>query len=214
MSRELVDLKSLFLRRVARLRRRLGTAPHLKEFSFADPLVGSVVLDLANYWSEFSRSLYLVLVEQPVTCTGVVVSTSNITVRSRNDAAREIIRVKKRWVIARKPSGPFNRIDEPSWIDPGTLVDGVNLLGASNALQISAALSNPKALLGLRSLRNFYAHRNENTAQNALKVGAGYTILGARHPTSLALAFGYGRPQSLVFDWMDEISHAVVGCCI
>lgn len=214
MNRELVYLKRLFLRRAARLRRRLGDAPHRATFGAIDPLVASVILDLANSWSEFSRSLYFMLVEQPVTCAGVIVKTSNATVRSRNDAAREIIRVKKKWVIARKPSGPFTRIDEPSWIDPVTLVDGVNLLGASNALQVSAALSNPKALVGLRSLRNFYAHRNESTARNALKVGPGYTILGVRHPTSLALAFAYGRPQPLVFDLIDEISQAVGACCL
>lgn len=212
-SRNLAELKRDLLCRLVKYHERIGTFPHLQPSSKIDALMGSVVIDSFNAWAEFSRAFYFALLERPRTSKGIVVYIANKSIQTRRDASLAIIRKLRSYVLKRNPNGPWNRIEEPAWADPNTLLDGVLLLQASNVAEVSSALAKPAPFQDLRLVRNFYAHRNPETATRAVRVGAQYSILGKRHPTEILLSFAHGQSQALILDWLDQMRRAAVGCC-
>ncbi|GAB3615901.1 hypothetical protein GCM10027416_04580 [Okibacterium endophyticum] len=102
--------------------------------------------------------------------------------------------------------GPWTHRQEPDWLDPNTLLILLDLVGASNSGDVSAALSlRARALTDLPSLRNFYAHRAMNTAEKVRKMGLNYSIPSVHHPVELCLGYAPGRPQSVLADWVSEL---------
>jgi hypothetical protein len=62
-------------------------------------------------------------------------------------------------------------------------------------------------------VRNFYAHRNDQTARAAKEIARHYTIAGLDHPTQILSTPAYGRPQVLILDWIDELTIIVEFLC-
>ena len=103
-------------------------------------------------------------------------------------------------------TGPWMRRDEPLWWRPGTLLNALDEIGASNYQQVSAAVSvSPGALMYLHTFRNFYAHRSKETRIQIigdlrhLQFPTTYTATMAL--SSPTVGSGSVRPQALLLDW-------------
>jgi hypothetical protein len=168
-----------------------------------DRNVSFVVIEVMNNWASFSRTLYL------TTCRGARDSrrqrlTINRTFGSDDEALH--------FAIARyKPHFPawptrIRHRNEPDWISPNTLLTLINDLNASNAGDVSAALSfQGRVLRDLPTVRNFYAHRQANSAKKARRLMINYGIPPNLHPTDFCLSYESGMSQSILLNWLDEL---------
>jgi hypothetical protein len=96
--------------------------------------------------------------------------------------------------------------DEPTWHDIGIVIRLFNLAQCSNAGGFASAWSvGSRASEYLTITRNFYAHRQENTALKVRRVARAMQAPARGEPGEIALQRGAGRPQSLIEDWLDDI---------
>ncbi|MDQ4044150.1 MAG: hypothetical protein M3173_01680 [Chloroflexota bacterium] len=117
------------------------------------------------------------------------------------------------WEYPRRSTkqGPWVARDEPTWHDPAVLIRLLHRSGCSNADGAGAALSiGSPALKHLATFRNFVAHRGEETAVKVRRLGWDYLVGMHRDPIDVVLAFGPGRPQTVIEDWLDDL-HAIFG---
>ena len=95
---------------------------------------------------------------------------------------------------------------EPTWHDPNAIIRILRAANCSNADGVSGALSiGSRAIDHLTTTRNFLAHRNERTALKLRRLAPYYGIRAPRDPVAVLFASGYGRPQRIVEDWIDDI---------
>jgi len=194
-SRRCVYLKSL----VAYLRPPLG--------SREDRLVAYTCIEALNLWGSFSRSFYISVALGVVDCSGIRVFASNRQ-RTPSDAINIAVTIMR---PGRRGSGPWTRRDEPTWHNPRTLIDLCNHLSTSNLNTVQSALSYQTNVFGmLPTFRNFFAHRNEETAgkikNKARALGFSPTI----RPCEILCTSQLGRPQHVISDWLDDL-RVVIG---
>jgi hypothetical protein len=164
-----------------------------------------------NLWFVFSRTYFLSCVLSPLRENGTHV-TCNSSIRTFNDAINQA-KIAINW----------RRQYEPPWGKTQIFIDSYNAIGCSNHQDIQNAfyiqISNNQydVFEDLPKFRNFYAHRNEDTANEALKIARHYsipTIPANNHPTKMLLQPTYRRPQScLILDWIDDIINTVDLLC-
>jgi hypothetical protein len=129
--------------------------------------IGQVTIDLHNAWSVFSRSYYLSCVLRPKRKCGDRIIATAFTGTGFDDAITVVMR-RHRSQRSPLPGGGWARRDEPPWHDTSILLTSCDELGCSNFTQIQASLSTGTAVFNhLPVFRNFFAHRNESTAQSA-----------------------------------------------
>jgi len=81
----------------------------------------------------------------------------------------------------------------------------LNAAGCSTAGGTNAAWSvGTTALDDLTKARNFFAHRNDQTAARLRAVGVAHGVATDR-VESLLTSRAAGRPQTVVEDWIDEL---------
>jgi hypothetical protein len=91
-----------------------------------------------------------------------------------------------------------SRRDEPTWHDPRTLLTLASDIGVSNLNEVQAAFSlGATYLSNLPTVRNFYAHRNDETfrkvREKAILLGLGRNI----RPSEFVCTVLPSRPQNL-----------------
>ena len=176
-----------------------------------DKLLGHVVIEGLNTWSNFQRAYFLSCVLRAWKEDGLRITLSNPTVRTLTDGMGICMQTCKPWIWAR---GTWQRRDEPPWHDPQTLIRATNAIGCSHNVQIVAAFSTGTSVFAhLPTFRNFYAHRNDDTARKARVLALQYSISSSLQPTQILLSRSYGSPQPLVLDWFDDLSAVVSMLC-
>lgn len=194
-------LRKRVCRRLGRLRANLGLMIAARAEDL-DRHVALGAIDALNTWAEFCRAYYLSCVRGARLESGARIVLTNSAVQTTEDAIDVLIRT----LDPRKAKRPWRRREEPAWHEPRTLLVGCSALGCSHEAQVVAAFSiQARVFTDLPVFRNFYAHRNHDSAQSAMRIGLRYNIAGCRHPTELLCRFPYGRPQALVLDWLDEM---------
>src|SRR5690606_15185998 len=102
--------------------------------------------------------------------------------------------------------GRWSRREEPPWQDPAILLKSCADLECSNLDQIQAALAVPTtAFSGWPPFRNFVAHRNGDTLRRAQDVATSWGVVADAHPLEILTFPAYGRPQSVLLDWLDDL---------
>jgi hypothetical protein len=178
----------------------------------ADILLSYVTIQALNIWTEFSRAYILSLILSPVDCNGNVIISSNSSIRNFDDVLSTSIKVATRTRL--KPGKTIRRRMEPKWFVTNTLLKTCKELDCSNYESIQIALSvGPEAFRYLPTFRNFYAHRNDDTAKKALKIASRYSIPRKNHPNEILLSIGYSRHQPIIFDWLDDITNTINLLC-
>jgi hypothetical protein len=177
----------------------------------SDQKISYVAIECLNTWANFSRAYFLSCTLLPWREKGSRI-TCNISIRTFNDAIDAAMRKCKRRVWDREVQkrGNWGRRDEPTWHDRNILIKSCEEIGCSNQTEILNAFSiQPKVFDHLPTFRNFYAHRNDDTAMKAKRVARSYSIPTPGHPSKILLTPAYGRPQILILDWIDDI-HTIV----
>jgi len=104
--------------------------------------------------------------------------------------------------------------DEPPWQDRNVFLKIVRRLGLSNEPSITAAVNaSATTLANLPTIRNFYAHRNEDTAKKTAAVQLSYGVPGKMHLTCfLGTRLGV-RPHAILRYLVKDIGTALNMAC-
>ncbi|MDQ1546349.1 MAG: hypothetical protein QOH69_1253 [Actinomycetota bacterium] len=169
----------------------------------ADRAVSFAAIELLNCWNGFSRAYYLSTCARWKWADGTKVTTTT-RLSTTEDALTHAVHTCNKGL--RKSSGPWSHAQEPVWFDSGVLLKLMTSVGASNTTALSSALSVPNRVLkDLTTVRNFLAHRAENTAVKAKRIGANYAAPPGSDPVEICLLNAPGRPQSVIADWCSEL---------
>lgn len=173
-----------------------------------------VTIELLNTWALFARCFFLSCVIRPRRVNGGRVIATAFSGNDFSDAIG-VAMARHRQRRAPLPGGGWDRRDEPTWHDTAVLLSSCADLGCSNLAQIQAALSTGTAVFyHLPTFRNFFAHRNDSTAQSARNVAAFYSIPTAgRHPAEILRQRPHGRPFPILLEWIDDIDVTVELLC-
>ena len=173
-----------------------------------DETIAFVTIESTNVWAAFVRAYYLSWFMKPRTMTGQRVSCSRHF--SFQDALLFAIHQRSPRYRGARPS----RRDEPTWHDPTNLLSFATAVGVSNFGQIASALSfGATYWSNLPTVRNFYAHRNDETFR---KVQAKAALLGLGtnlRPCEFLCTALPSRPQNLISDWLDEMRLTIELLC-
>jgi hypothetical protein len=94
---------------------------------------------------------------------------------------------------------------EPTVRDPKDTQKVLSTCAASNISSVQNALAlNFGLFRDIATIRNFYAHRNEDTAKKVRTKARSMGVPAAHHPDDLVLASPPGRPGSILQDWIGE----------
>jgi hypothetical protein len=177
-----------------------------------DRRVAFITIEALNLWASFVRSYYLsCAVMQPLRESGARITIGLHGVHNADDAiAISIMTLKPR--VTWGP--PWSRNDEPAWHAPGTLVALSRAIDSSNQQEINAAFGYPtKVFLHLPSVRNFFAHRNAETADKVANVARSYRLDPKLRPAEILCSAVPKRPQSLLSDWLDDLRATIFLLC-
>lgn len=206
------NLSSLYERGRVRAERLKSLALNaiLVPFPNRDRVFCYVVIETQNLWAEFSRCFALSCVQTPTSITGHAVNVTNKAIKTRGDVLLAAVHFK----YGRKARRPTTRRDEPGWHDTSLLLNVCTEMGCSNLLTVSGALSTGAAVFSdLPKVRNFFAHRNEETKSQARDVSLRYALPRFPHPTLILSSTPNGRPQPLIADWIDDVSTTMELIC-
>lgn len=199
---QLDDLRRKFIQVARRLRVLLEAIRALPPQE-RDRRVSYVAIEILNLWSEFCRAYYLSYLLGPTTRGGARLRAQNGTVRTLNDAIVGLWRE----LNGRAPPGTtLRRRQEPKWYEARTLPTAAVFLRVTNDSEVVGAINLiARTLQDFPVLRNFYAHRNEQTAISVINMVPRYGMLQVRHPTEFALTFLPGRSEPILGEWIADL---------
>lgn len=195
--------------RLGKLRRLADASSGLPD-SEQDRQVAYVVIEAANLWAGFTRSYVLSCALGARRVSRVRVAIGNAAVTKPAD----VLLIATRQARGPTAPAPVDRRDEPSWHDTAVFLRTCRELRCSHLANVEAALSVQTSVFQhLPTVRNFYAHRNDETSRRALSVGLAYVIANKATPTRMLLAAAARRPQSLILDWLDDMRAVIELMC-
>lgn len=114
----------------------------------------------------------------------------------------------------RKAGSTWRRRDEPPWPDPHMLITLVNHLSFSNLPELLGSLSlSTRVFQDLPPTRTFFAHRNQSSFAAVTSLANSYGVTGRKRPSDFLMTRLPGRPQTILEDWIDDISTTVELLC-
>jgi len=204
-------------RRTSKLRVLCQEFEAAKNFSQKDVLATFIAIENANLWDAFARTLYLTCaMDGPATSKGLAITHAHSPFADDRDALLFAIdAVNKTHAAKLRASGQKIRSrDEPAWQDRNVLLRIVRALGLSNEPSISAAISaSVTTLANLPTIRNFYAHRCEDTALKTAAVQLGYGFASSIHPTQFLASRLAARPYTILRHLVDDIGISTAIAC-
>lgn len=163
-------------------------------------VIAYVTIEIWNTWASFSRALFISSALRAFTARGHRVAITVSGISTPTDAvALALLKIRG----YKKPT--FARYQEPAWHDKDNLITLFAELGASNALAVNTALSFPtSAFTSLHAARNFFAHRNADTASSCSTIGG---TLSSRllHPADALAYRPTGKPNNLLSEWITDL---------
>lgn len=210
-SHRLEKLRSAAIKRLGRLR---GLVSGL---SFPIPPaqdihVAWVTIEALNLWGGFLRAYYLSGAIRCRTVSGIPVKFNSQSFPTGDDAIKFAVqRVKG----GRAPT-KISRRDEPTWHDSSIFLSLEKAVGASNLPQIYSAFGVSTTFVRfLPVVRNFYAHRCDETYRKAAGVGVklGLSAKQDLRATKILCSRLPKRPQNVLTDWIDDMSSVIDLLC-
>jgi hypothetical protein len=179
-----------------------------------DRAVSFVAIESLSAWAGFAREFYLSCAFlQPKTINGHHVSHQDSTVTDEYLALLHSIFVLKGRSISAPRIAPR---DEPAWHEKRTLSQLSTSLSLSNHQSIVSALSYQMTFFDhLPTVRNFYAHRSEGTAQKVMRVAHNsYAAVSVRHPNELVNTLFAGKVQTIIQEWLSDMRRIAATICL
>lgn len=164
-----------------------------------------VTIEGLNLWSEFARDYLRCALYHDATRSGKPLTTRFPRGTPLEQALRQIPSV-----LRKKPGSQLTRMHEPAWHSRRYFLKTARLAGLSTVLEVQAAFALPiRFTEDLHIARNFFAHRNAETAAGVRRLGGRYAILRVGHPCDLILGTEPGRPVVVLEDWLAEVEIVV-----
>ena len=158
----------------------------------------TLTLDLHNSMRGFLRAYFLSSATGARLATGSSVSTTTSLA-----STRDALTFAMNFVRQSRGPAPYR---EPTWHDEIIFLRLLQAAGCSNTAGCQAALSiGSKALPELTTIRNFYAHRGQETALKVRRMAGKYGYPSNANPSDLLLHRAARRPQSVLDDWIDDL---------
>ena len=171
-----------------------------------------VTIDLLNVWTQFSRNFYiscLVGTRRPI---GGFIVVRNPCMTINDAIGCAIINFKS--TSQPNANGKWHRRDEPNWHDPNVLLRLLSAQSATIYPHVQAAFSSRyRVFQDLPVFRNYFGHRNQSTADATRHSALLYSIQPHKRPSEILLDRPLGRPQCLLFEWMDELCLTIDFLC-
>jgi hypothetical protein len=102
---------------------------------------------------------------------------------------------------------PFVRRQEPSWHDINNIITLLSTMGASNLSTVVAALSYPTQVFKcLPDARNFFAHRNGDTAIRCRSLASALSVAPVWRPTDVLVQRDYAKPNNILTEWIIDLA--------
>jgi hypothetical protein len=211
-SHRLAKLNRAAKKRIAKLRSHVShfSAPPTAE---QDRIIAWVVIETLNLWAGFLRAYYLSGAIGTRTSLGGRVIYKAVTLPNSRAAIVHAIRTVKNPKFRRND---VSRRDEPTWHDKNTFLSLIQKVDASNLSQVYAAFSTGVNFFDfLPTVRNFYAHRCDETFRKATRVGMklGLATMPKLRPTEIMCAKLPKRPSNVITDWLDDMANVVDLLC-
>lgn len=165
--------------------------------------ISLAVIEAQNTWSNFARAFLLSLLSSARRRSGGRVALGNAAVNSPG----ALLAIATRACRGPLAAPPTTRREEPAWHDTSNFLKACAALSPSNLAQVQAALSLQTGVFSdLPAFRNFFAHRNEESARRAVDLARrNYLITGLSHPSAVLMRPARLRTQPLLLDWIDEM---------
>ena len=210
-SHRLDKLNGAARRRIARLRSIVSplSVPANPE---ADRAVAWAIIEADNLWAGFLRAYYLSATIHAKTVSGGKIALTSAAFPDLQSALKFAARLKD--PKFRKPV--VTRRDEPAWHNTADFLKLLQRVGASNLPRVQAGLAYGTTFFNhLRTIRNFYAHRCDDTSRKAGIVGIklGLSATPSLHATQIMCTRLPKRPQNIATDWLDDIGNVIDLLC-
>lgn len=199
-------------KRLSKLRERVSNL-NAPISSDDDVQVAWTVIETLNLWSAFLRAYYLsgAIRTRTMSSTPVYFTTAAFPTM----ASALVFAIKTVKDPAFKKS-ICTRYDEPPWHSIKNFLNVQKKVGASNLAQIHAALSGASSFdRRLQKVRNFYAHRCDETFREAALVGVtlGLSSKPELRPGRILCSRLPKRPQNVITDWLDDMANVISSLC-
>jgi hypothetical protein len=178
-----------------------------------DLTVAWTTIESANLWSGFLRAYYLSGAIRTKTISGAIVKFQSAKFADIASAMRFAIQNLKNRSFS-KPT--ISRRDEPTWHDHAAFLKLQKAVSPTNLRQVYAAFSIRMTFPSfLPTVRNFYAHRCDETFRKATGVAVklGMATKPKLRPTTIVCSRLPKRPQNLLTDWLDEMKDVIDLLC-
>lgn len=174
-------------------------------------VIAHTVIEALNVWSGFCRSYYLSVASGAKDCSGHRVTTE-VAIQSRDHAltlAIHEIRPDRRGRM-----GPWQHWDEPRWHQVDHFLRSLQAIMPSSIGAVYGALGRPtRVFTDLPVFRNYYAHKQEKTAKDALALAVHYALPRPASPSQLLCSRPQGAGQPILHEWLDDLRLVVQGIC-
>lgn len=160
-----------------------------------------VVNEAHNVMAGFLRGYYLSSATGGHLKDGTQI-LSTVPIRSQREALEFVILKIGR---TNRKSGPWSQRDEPVWHQPRMFLRALRFAGCSNTADAEKAFSvSTKAFEDLTVARNFYSHRNDETALKVRRLAKRLGLVSTP-PVDVVFSRAQGRPQAVVEDWLTDL---------
>jgi hypothetical protein len=176
-------------------------------------MLAYIVMETMNCWVLFSRSFIVSSALGARTRNNGNVTSMFNRRSSANDVIIQATFTESPWLGRRGRPTQIDRRQEPAWHDPAVIMRLSSALLLSNDSTITQALSLGATFArDLPPIRNYFAHKNEDSAERVRRIGRQYGIsayagssLRKKTPALVITSSAPGRPQSILADWLDEL---------
>jgi hypothetical protein len=201
--RRLGALVSSYRHNIERNERRFVAALSKQTTRARDGGVALAAVDVLNTWGNFVRAYWLSSFGEPWTSSGTKVQCERSMLAS--DPLGFAVTTFRPHVLP-MGSGKWDRRLEPAWHDPQTLLRLTRDAGLTSAGDVAVAFSiNTRVFYDLPVLRNYFAHRNEDTYLAALRVAALNSLPTPKRPSEVLTGVSAGHTQALFREWLGDL---------
>jgi hypothetical protein len=163
------------------------------------------VIELDNLIISLARQFLVSSLMRCRTTSGSRVQHSG-PLMSQLDAAFFVMSVLEPKKYSKLSGSPLARRDETTIRDPNKIMQVAVAANLSNAPSILTALSFPtKVFSEISSVRHFFAHRNEETAAQAVAFALGRGLLPPMQPWEIVGLLVPGQPYSMLDEWIYDL---------
>ncbi len=167
-------------------------------------LISYIVIEAANLWAQYSRSLFL-------SCAfGARDASGQPVVATPCPSEHDALTVAVHAVVPklRGTNNPWNDRLLPDFQNKGKLSRTIDYLGASVSKDVDAALSvQSRVLADLPTMRNFFAHKGERGVISARALAPRYGLSAHLAPEQLLCAVPpAGSGDVLLREWLADLN--------